>query len=139
MQLYPSEHFITGDRLLYEYDAEVRHLGVVSVIHISILCPLLRPIYSLAIFYFQLIKQCQDELVPEKANILLYSKSFGKDGVCDMEEEWFHTKYCVEGNLTMIYLFYSFFFRIKDFKSFSIHLIYFVDVPEEWMQTWQSK
>ena len=137
MQLYPSEHFITGDRLLYEYDAEVRHFSIVSVAHISILCPLLPPIYSLAIFYIQLIKQCQDELVPEKANILLYSKSFGKDGVCDMEEEWFHTKYCVEGNLTEIYLFI--YFRIKHFKIFNIHLIYFVDVPEEWMQTWQSK
>ena len=99
--------------------------------------PLLPPIYSLAIFHIQLIKQCQDELVPEKANILLYSKSFGKDGVCDMEEEWFHTKYCVEGNLTEIYLFI--YFRIKHFKIFNIHLIYFVDVPEEWMQTWQSK
>ena len=73
-------------------------MSIVYVGLINVLCLLFTVYLSFGV-YFQLIKQCQDELVPENANILLYSKNFGKDGVCDMEEEWFHTKYCMEGNL----------------------------------------
>ncbi len=65
--------------------------------------------FSSISIWFQLIKQCQDALVPEKANILLYSKNYAKADTCDQEEPWFHTKYSVE------------------------------NIPEDWMQVWKSQ
>lgn len=41
----------------------------------------------------ELIKECQDVLVPEKASFLLYSKRFEEDGVCTETEPWFNIPY----------------------------------------------
>ena len=45
----------------------------------------------------QLIASCQDELKPETASMLLYSKRFGEDGVCKETEPWFKIPYSASG------------------------------------------
>ncbi|XP_076033223.1 nardilysin-like isoform X2 [Oratosquilla oratoria] len=56
----------------------------------------------------ELIRECLGELMPEKCNIMLSSKSYDVDGICNQTEKWFGTKYKLE------------------------------DIPEEWETSWKN-
>lgn len=45
--------------------------------------------------YFQIISQVQNELTPDRANIMISSKRFANE--CTQTEPWFQTLYSVEG------------------------------------------
>lgn len=77
MQLYPAEHYLTGDSLFYDYKPD-------------------------------LIQQCMNEMVPEKANIMVISCRYQKRAICTEKEPYMETQYCVE------------------------------DVPEEWKAAWTN-
>ncbi|KAK7078176.1 Nrd1 complex RNA-binding subunit [Halocaridina rubra] len=56
----------------------------------------------------EIIKKCLDELTPEKCNIMLSSKTFDNEDICNLKEKWFGTKYSVE------------------------------DIPQEWENEWNN-
>ena len=47
--------------------------------------------------FLQVIAQCQDRLVPRKANIMVLSKRHEIEGICTEKEQWYQTPYCVQG------------------------------------------
>lgn len=75
MQLYPPEHYLTGDSLFYEYKPN-------------------------------LIQECMNSMVPEKANIMVISCRYQKQGICKEREFYMETQYCFE------------------------------DIPEDWKEAW---
>lgn len=46
---------------------------------------------------FQIITEIQNCLTPDKANIMLISKTLNNE--CTEKEKWFNTRYCVQGLL----------------------------------------
>ncbi|XP_042887210.1 nardilysin-like isoform X2 [Penaeus japonicus] len=56
----------------------------------------------------EVIKNCLQQLVPEKCNIMISSKSYEGQDVCCLTEDWFGTKYSVE------------------------------DIPQEWVKEWSK-
>uniref|UniRef100_A0A2R5LLC9 Putative secreted/periplasmic zn-dependent peptidase n=1 Tax=Ornithodoros turicata TaxID=34597 RepID=A0A2R5LLC9_9ACAR len=75
MQLYPPEHYLTGDSLFYDYKPD-------------------------------LIQKCMDDMIPEKANIMIISCRYQKQGICTERETYMETQYCIE------------------------------DIPEDWKAAW---
>lgn len=49
--------------------------------------------------HLQIIRECLDAMIPETCNIVIKSKTFEEQNVCNMSEKWFGTKYCVEGKI----------------------------------------
>ncbi|XP_035698812.1 nardilysin-like [Branchiostoma floridae] len=74
MQMYPPQHYLTGDILMFEYDEQVSHLSI---------CPGFR----------QVLAEAQNLLTPDRASLLLVSPQFKGD--CHLKEPWFDTPYCV--------------------------------------------
>ena len=52
----------------------------------------------------QLIAECTEHLVPDRATYILYSKRFAEDEVCDKTEPWFNIPYSVTGKLDVFLL-----------------------------------
>uniref|UniRef100_A0A8C7NMH5 Nardilysin a (N-arginine dibasic convertase) n=1 Tax=Oncorhynchus mykiss TaxID=8022 RepID=A0A8C7NMH5_ONCMY len=68
MQLFPKEHFLTGDQLMFQYSPEVPTVCVISA--------------ALSL------------LTPDRSNLLLLSPEH--EGHCPLREKWFGTHYSVE-------------------------------------------
>nr|XP_053649483.1 nardilysin-like [Cherax quadricarinatus] len=56
----------------------------------------------------QILKECLDSLIPENCNIIISSKTFDDQNLCQLTEKWFGTKYSVE------------------------------DIPKEWEEQWAN-
>uniref|UniRef100_A0A8C8GJZ1 Nardilysin a (N-arginine dibasic convertase) n=1 Tax=Oncorhynchus tshawytscha TaxID=74940 RepID=A0A8C8GJZ1_ONCTS len=68
MQLFPKEHFLTGDQLMFQYSPEVPTVCVISA--------------ALSL------------LTPDRSNLLLLSPDH--EGHCPLREKWFGTHYSIE-------------------------------------------
>ena len=54
-----------------------------------------RFLYECFLVCFKLITDIQNSLTPDKANIMLISKTLSSE--CTEKEKWFETHYCVQG------------------------------------------
>ena len=52
---------------------------------------------NLCAFSPQLIANCQQQLLPGNANIVILSKRYEVEGICKLREKWFQTPYAAEG------------------------------------------
>ena len=78
--LYLSFYYLTGNDIMYEYDPKVSHV-----------------IYVFDHVTHQVIGAVQDQLVPDRCNIMILSREYSKE--CKLKEKWFGTRYSSEGKL----------------------------------------